>query len=128
MTFVVDASALLAVFLQEPDADEYAQKLLDASTIYISPVNWWEVQVNLRNVLGEPAMERAVGSMKELGIAVEPITMEQAAIAVGVRGQFGGRPARLNLGDCFAYALAASKKLPLLYKGGDFSHTGIPSA
>ncbi len=36
--------------------------------------------------------------------------------------------ARLNLGDCFAYALARRLDAPLLYKGSDFALTDVRSA
>ena len=49
--------------------------------------------------------------------------------ALTVWGRFGrdNHPAQLNLGDCFAYALAESRGLPLLYKGKDFPQTDIAS-
>ncbi|MDP3899007.1 MAG: type II toxin-antitoxin system VapC family toxin, partial [Mesorhizobium sp.] len=39
-----------------------------------------------------------------------------------------GHRARLNMGDCFSYALAKSRNLPLLFKGDDFIHTDIEPA
>ena len=43
-------------------------------------------------------------------------------------GRGSGHPARLNFGDCFAYALAIESNQPLLYKGDDFGHTDVRSA
>ncbi|APG88051.1 ribonuclease VapC30 (plasmid) [Sinorhizobium americanum CCGM7] len=40
----------------------------------------------------------------------------------------GRHPAGLNYGDCFSYALAKKHTEPLLFKGGDFSHTDIEAA
>ena len=40
----------------------------------------------------------------------------------------GVHRAGLNLGDCFAYALAKQLDAPLLYKGDDFSVTDIRPA
>jgi uncharacterized protein with PIN domain len=64
------------------------------------------------------------------GIAIEPVTIEQGRIARQAYRDFGkGRHrAGLNFGDCFAYALARILDQPLLYKGRDFSHTGLQSA
>ena len=45
MNLAVDASALLAILLDEPEAEQYQEKLLSAANLWISPVNWWEVQV-----------------------------------------------------------------------------------
>jgi ribonuclease VapC len=57
----------------------------------------------------------------------------EAALADGALSAFlrfgkGNDPARLNLADCFAYALAKTLDLPLLYKGDDFAKTDIRSA
>ena len=60
-----------------------------------------------------------------------PFDEEQATIAGDAYRDYGkgsGHPARLNLGDCYAYALASQTGEPLLYKGDDFSHTDLRSA
>ena len=69
--------------------------------------------------------------MAEADIVVEPVTREQAEIARAAYRDFGegsGHPAGLNVGDCFAYALAKSTREPLLFKGDDFSHTDVAIA
>ncbi|MEO8656974.1 MAG: type II toxin-antitoxin system VapC family toxin [Bryobacteraceae bacterium] len=127
MRIVVDASALLAVLLGEPDADDYLSKLLTADQAWISPVNWWEVQVRMRSRHGEAGELKSAAWMKDLGLVVEPTTLEQARFALAAFARYQGRPARLNLGDCFAYALAQVKDAPLLFKGDDFKRTDIRS-
>ena len=74
--------------------------------------------------------EAARSFLNEPYIAVEPVDAEQAAIAARAYRRFGkGRhPAGLNLGDVFPCALARQRRLPLLFKGGDFSRTEIESA
>ena len=66
----------------------------------------------------------------ETPIEIVPHDEGLAQIAVEAHRQFGKRnhPARLNFGDCFAYALAKSSDLPLLYVGGDFARTDVRSA
>jgi ribonuclease VapC len=62
---------------------------------------------------------------------IEPVTEAQARLARDAYYDFGrgsGHPARLNFGDCFAYALAKDLREPLLFKGEDFKHTDIVSA
>ncbi|WP_328591648.1 type II toxin-antitoxin system VapC family toxin [Occultella glacieicola] len=62
------------------------------------------------------------------GGSIEPVDAAQLAIARRAHLQYGrgsGSPARLNYGDCFAYALATATDRPLLYKGNDFSHTVV---
>lgn len=65
------------------------------------------------------------------GIQVEPFTASQARLASDAYARYGKglrRKARLNLGDCFAYALAAELDRPLLFKGEDFASTDIRAA
>jgi ribonuclease VapC len=57
--------------------------------------------------------------------------LDQAHIARAAYRDFGkgsGHPARLNFGDCFAYALAKATDEPLLFKGDDFIHTDVEPA
>ena len=69
--------------------------------------------------------------VKEAQLVIEPVTDEQARIAREAYRDFGRgseHPARLNFGDCFAYALARATGELLLFKGSDFSHTDIAPA
>ena len=88
--------------------------------------------VELAAVAGraDALFEAARSFLNEPYIAVEPVDAEQAGIAARAYRRFGkGRhPAGLNLGDVFPYALARQRRLPLLFKGGDFSRTDIESA
>ncbi len=65
--------------------------------------------------------------LEELGIDVAAVTADHAKIAREAYRRYGkGRhPARLNLGDCFAYALSKATGEPLLYKGNDFVGTDV---
>jgi ribonuclease VapC len=128
MSIVVDASALLAVLLGEPDADQYLSKLLVARTVWISPINWWEVQVRMRTRYGEAGETTSARWMIQMGIVIEPVSLRHAEIALAAFVEYRGRPAKLNMGDCFAYALAQVKDAPLLYKGADFAKTNLRSA
>ena len=69
--------------------------------------------------------------VREEGITIASVTETQIRLARAAYRDFGrgsGHPARLNFGDCFAYALAIDRGEPLLYKGDDFSHTDVRSA
>ena len=81
---------------------------------------------------GDPVASRHVDDlMTEAGLAIEPVTAEQARIARAAYRDFGrgsGHPARLNFGDCFSYALAKTARQPLLFKGTEFGHTDIAPA
>lgn len=77
---------------------------------------------------GEDGERMSDELLSEYAVTVEPPTLIQAKIAFDAHTRYGGRPARLNLGDCFACALAKEKGVPLLYKGGDFARTDIEAA
>jgi ribonuclease VapC len=69
--------------------------------------------------------------IKEAQITIEPVTEAQARIAREAYRDFGrgsGHPAKLNFGDCFAYALAKAMNETLLFKGADFTHTDVGPA
>lgn len=128
MRVAVDASALLAILFDEQDADLYLSRLLTATTAWISPVNWWEVQVRMRRRYGEAGEAKSAAWIESIGLIVEPVTLTQARIALTAFVRYPGRPTRLNMGDCFAYALAHVKGVPLLYKGDDFGQTDVITA
>src|SRR5271157_2643474 len=76
-------------------------------------------------------LERLHRQRKAAGVHIEPVTEIQARLARDAYRDFGkgsGHSARLNFGDCFAYALAKTTGEPLLFIGADFGHTDIMSA
>src|ERR1700744_2547636 len=125
---VIDASAILAILLDEPEADDFKYALADAQVRHISPVNWFEVAIRAESA-GKIDYEAFADLMKQLSMIVVPVDAAHMRLAHRAWLKFGkGRDkAKLNLGDCFAYALAKSLGEPLLYKGKDFSQTDIQS-
>jgi ribonuclease VapC len=124
---VVDASALVAIGVGEADAASYAAALTENPAI-ISPINAMEAGIVLigRDRLEDPAdLDRWLA---EIGVQVSDLVSHRDALAAYVAFGRGHHPARLNLGDCFAYALAKRLDAPLLYKGDDFARTDIRSA
>jgi ribonuclease VapC len=123
---IVDSSAVLAVFFAEPEAAGIAELLATPGPKRISAVNWLECAIKLDNVAPAAALELDA-FLEETGIVVVPATPAQARAARLAYRRFGkGRhPARLNLGDCFAYALARETGEPLLCKGNDFAATDL---
>lgn len=79
---------------------------------------------------GAEGLLKAQRLLTELGVTIVPWTEDLSDVSVATFMQFGkGRhPAKLNFGDCMAYALAKSLDAPLLYKGSDFAKTDIRSA
>jgi len=127
---IVDASALLAILLMEPEAPAFAEALAKAPAAAMSAVNFLEVAIRIDREGSVLAAQKFDAFMEASGIAVEPVTLAQTRIARRAYAEFGkGRhKAGLNFGDCFAYALAFERGQPLLFKGGDFVHTDLRAA
>ncbi len=128
---IIDASALIAILRDEPDAIAYARAIEAATRRSVSAVNFVEAAVVIDGSRDPVASRRFDELFAAAQLSVEPVTREQAQLAREAYRDFGkggGHPARLNFGDCFAYALAKVTGEPLLYKGSDFSHTDLQSA
>jgi ribonuclease VapC len=130
----VDASAIIAILTGEPEADAFADVLAGAAAPLTSPIAVFEAALGIcRKRHASPAEAAAdVHEFLDLsGIMVTPITGREAAAALDAFARYGkgrGHPAQLNLGDCFAYAVARTHRTSLLFKGDDFSKTDIPPA
>jgi ribonuclease VapC len=125
----VDASAILAILLREDDADAYASALAKAHRSVISAVNYWEVLVRAEIVFGAAAEYEVQRVLRGSEISIAPADADSAHRAAQAFKRFRGRPGgRLNLGDCFAYALAEREGDGLLFKGNDFPKTDVRSA
>ena len=124
---VSDTSALMALVMDEPDAPDIRRVIDEAGRVLVSAATLVEFYVAAMGK-GDDAYARAQSLIQDLPIAIVPFDAEQAEIARLAYEEYGkGRrhPAQLNFGDTFAYALASSRGLPLLYKGGDFARTDI---
>lgn len=124
---VVDTSAFLAILQLEPEAEHFGALLVAAPVRMISAVTRVElsfVAEGQRGEAGRLALERDLDRAK---VDVMPVTVQQASFAIEAFRRFGkGRHrARLNLGDCFSYALATETGYPLLFKGDDFAQTDV---
>ena len=125
----VDASAILAILLNEPDASRFEAALMASRGGLISPVNYWEVMARATAARGAQGRGLAEALLTRLGVDVAAMGVQEARIAADAFEAFGKRTqARLNLGDCFAYALAAREGDGLLFKGEDFPRTDVKSA
>jgi ribonuclease VapC len=128
---VVDSSAVIAIFRQEDDAADYAQRIAADDDPTMSVANVVETSIVLRGLkkLAPDKAERWLDDFIEAaGIRIESVTPEQARLARSAHLRFGkgtGHGAALNYGDCFAYALAKAMDAPLLCKGNDFPRTDI---
>ena len=127
---ILDSSVVVAVLRQEPEASRFTRAIELAQPCRISAGNYLEASIIIDR-LCEAIVSRRFDEFFRLSrTVVEPITAIQAQFARGAYRDFGkGRhKAGLNLGDCFAYALAKDKDEPLLFKGNDFKHTDVEEA
>jgi ribonuclease VapC len=128
---ILDTSAVIAILRAEPEAEQFAQAIEDVSDCRISAVNYVEAAAIIDGSRDPIASRRFDDLLREAQVIVEPVTEVQAHLAREAYRDFGkgsGHPARLNFGDCFAYALAKVMAEPILFKGDDFPRTDLTSA
>ena len=109
---IVDSSALLAIILEEPEADATTAAIAGTSVRRISAGNWLETTIVVDGRRSPVASAR----------------FEQLIARLGIEVVRSNHPARLNFGDCMSYTLAQAHGEPLLFKGNDFSRTDITPA
>jgi ribonuclease VapC len=124
---VIDTSALVAIFLAEPERKRFLDLILKAGTRLISAANALETGIVLEARRGEAAGREFDLFVVRASLEVVSVDNEQVEVARTAWRRYGkGRhPAGLNFGDCFAYALAKCSGEALLAKGGDFAQTDV---
>jgi|SRR6266550_4175608 len=130
----VDASAIVAILNREPQADTFAEAIEASGIAVTSAIAIFEATLGLCRTR-HASVEEAAADVEEFlsvaGIRCLPIAHEEASTALAAFARYGkgrGHPAQLNLGDCFAYAVARNRRVSLLFKGEDFTKTDIESA
>ena len=130
----VDASAIVAILTRESDADELANALDSARSPITSPIAVFEATLGLcrkRHASVAEAQSDVLEFLGTAGVRTVSITDQAAEAALDAFSRYGkgrGHPAQLNLGDCFAYAVAKTCRTALLFKGEDFNRTDIRPA
>jgi ribonuclease VapC len=124
---IIDTSALVAVLDQEPEAERIVRILASSSERMLSAANLVEVGIVMQARRGDDGARDLDLLLAKLRIDIIAVTATQADIARKAFRRYGrGRhAANLNFGDCFAFALAKDKSLPLLFKGDDFRRTDV---
>ena len=127
---VVDSSAIIAILLKEPERALFVSILDDSADACCSAVTFVETFMVAMSRVPDFTFDQYIALMDGFGIRRVPVDDDQSVMSAQAFLRFGkGRhPARLNLGDCFSYALAKSLNVPLLYKGEDFGRTDIVAA
>ena len=125
---IVDTSAIVAMLQLEPEATSMLRLLSLRSDSKMSAGTYLECAIVIDGAKNPKASANLDVLLRNLKIGIEPVTAEHARIARQAYRDFGkgsGHPAKLNFGDCFAYALAIERGEALLYKGDDFIHAGL---
>jgi len=128
---VIDSSAIVAILMDEAEADIFSRVLAGETKLAISAVTFHETSIVMAGKKGSPNAARFVDEfVRDLEIEIAAATIEDALAAREAYFRFGGgyHRAQLNLADCFSYALARSRGAPLLFKGDDFSQTDVAPA
>lgn len=117
------------MFGDEPERTDFLDAISAAERRWVSAGSWIEFGTVLVRKLGIGVPHKVIGSFAaSLGISTQAVDADQLAFAAAGYAAFGrgtGHRARLNFGDCFAYALAKATGEPLLFKGNDFNHTDL---
>jgi ribonuclease VapC len=127
---ILDTSAIIAILFAEDDAEIYAQAITRADSCRLSAATFVETAIVVESQTKNNGSRQLDAFIRRAGIAIDPVTEEQAHIARQAFIDFGkGRhPAGLNYGDCFSYALSKATREPLLFKGKDFAKTDLSAA
>lgn len=127
---IVDTSALVSILFDEPGHERFEAALSTSTSVRMAAPNWLELLMVIDARTSGTALPQANAMRQTLDIEIVPFDLQLAEAAHAAHRRFGrgNHPARLNFGDCMAYALARATGEPLLFKGDDFSQTDIPAA
>jgi len=128
---VVDSSAVIALLRGESEAPRLAAAMKRAGACVMTAVNAFECRTVLYGRFGPTAVAEFELLVQSRPIVIEAFDERQSLVAFEAYRRYGkgtGHRARLNMGDCAAYALAVSRGLPLLFVGDDFRHTDATPA
>jgi ribonuclease VapC len=127
---IVDTSAIVAILRREPEGPALFDRVVEASRPAMSAAALVEAAMVIEGRGGRQAGADLDNFLARAGIEIVAVTADTARLAREawrVWGK-GNHPARLNPGDCFAYALARERGEPLLFKGEDFARTDVRRA
>ncbi len=125
---VAETSALAAILFDEPEAERFLATLFASRRTVIGAPTAFELRVVVTRRKGAAFVHIVDTLLARSQIEIIAWDGDHLLLANEALRRYGGRPAKLNYGDCMAYAVARSLDAPLLYKGKDFAHTDIRSA
>lgn len=130
-SLVVDTSAVVSILLLEGEASWFEEAISMAPDAAMSAGTLQELVLVLKRRNRRPGnapIDSAIDvdeAVRRYGIDIVPVNEELALLGAVGSFRYGGRPAKLNYGDGFAYALAKQLDAPILCKGDDFIHTDV---
>ena len=124
-----DTSAIIAILNDEPERAAFLNAMLNDGQVLVSTATAVEL-LTVAMGKSDVVYQSAVEFLARPFIRLVPLDEAQLWAAADACRRYGkGRhPARLNFGDTFAYALASTRSVPLLFKGGDFALTDLTPA
>jgi ribonuclease VapC len=127
---IVDSSALVAIYFDEPEKTSFAHAIVSADSPCIGAPNFLEASMVAEARKGEAGCRELDRIIATLGLEIAPFDAVhiQAAREAFRRYGRGRHRAALNFGDCCAYALSKTLDMPLLFKGNDFALTDLKRA
>ena len=129
---IIDSSAIIAILDQESGWQQFHAALADSKqSPAMSVATLLETTIVVSRSKDALHREQLDELLADFSITIIPVSLVQGDFARSAHGKYGkgsGHPAKLNFGDCFAYALAKEMGQPLLFKGNDFAQTDIQSA
>lgn len=128
---VIDASAIIAILLAEPEAASFRCALAESDDVRISAMSDYEARSVAFRRRGKRLVEEYDLLAIEAGLQVAAFDREQSLLASETYRRYGrgsSHPPQLDLGDCAAYALAKHLDAPLLLKGSDFARADVRRA
>ena len=128
---VVDSSVWVAILRDEPEARALLEAMTNAPGLHLSAASYVEVGAVVDAARDPIASRRFDELLETFQVIIEPVTASQARRAREAYRDFGrgsGHRAQLNFGDAFSYALATDLRMPLLFKGAEFTHTDVIDA
>ena len=131
MIFFLDASAMVAIITDEARSAAIEQRFGNADEVLCSAVSLWETARAIARKRKMPLTivhAEVEDFVADFGLRLVPIGHAENGAAIDAHDRYGKgteHPARLNMGDCFAYACARTNEAGLLYKGDDFARTDL---
>jgi len=126
----VETSAIVAVLKNEPERESFIERIAQSEDCITSPMSVFEASIAFSELTGScsSALSEVLRFLRLAKVAINEIgedLLPELALARDRYGKGSGHPAKLNIGDCFSYAVAKQAGVSLLYKGDDFAQTDL---